>query len=65
MIVHLYDEIDYEIVRDSIDPALEDFGQLLAARDVLSRVASPGTLHDRNAPFMVAGAPFMTQMQVS
>jgi uncharacterized protein YutE (UPF0331/DUF86 family) len=29
VIVHLYDEIDYEILRDSIDPALADFGALL------------------------------------
>lgn len=30
VLVHLYDEIDYEIVAASIDRALNDFGQLFA-----------------------------------
>ena len=30
IIVHLYDQIDYEILKDSIQPALEDFAQVIA-----------------------------------
>ncbi len=30
ILVHLYEEIDYEIVADSIAPALDDFGALAA-----------------------------------
>jgi len=30
VIVHLYQEIDYAILRDSIGPALRDFGQFVA-----------------------------------
>lgn len=34
MIVHRYDEIDYEILRRSIDPALADFATLIAVLEV-------------------------------
>jgi uncharacterized protein YutE (UPF0331/DUF86 family) len=30
VIVHLYQEIDYRVLRDSISPALRDFGQFVA-----------------------------------
>jgi uncharacterized protein YutE (UPF0331/DUF86 family) len=30
LIVHLYERIDYQILRDSIAPALRDFGQFIA-----------------------------------
>lgn len=30
VLVHLYEEIDYTILRDSIEPALRDFGQFVA-----------------------------------
>jgi uncharacterized protein YutE (UPF0331/DUF86 family) len=35
IIVHLYEEIDYQILRDSIDPALSDFAQFAAAVEAL------------------------------
>jgi uncharacterized protein YutE (UPF0331/DUF86 family) len=30
VLVHMYEEIDYTILRDSIEPALQDFGQFVA-----------------------------------
>jgi uncharacterized protein YutE (UPF0331/DUF86 family) len=30
VLVHLYEDIDYTILRDSIEPALRDFGQFVA-----------------------------------
>jgi len=30
VIVHLYQDIDYAVLRDSISPALQDFGQFVA-----------------------------------
>lgn len=30
ILVHLYEEIDYTILRDSIEPALRNFGQFVA-----------------------------------
>ena len=40
VIVHLYEEIDYAILRGSIGPALRDFGQFVAAFE--SRLGSIG-----------------------
>lgn len=34
MIVQLYDEIDYDVLRSSIDPALADFATLIAVLEV-------------------------------
>ena len=29
ILVHMYEDIDYKILRDSVDPALNDFGQFV------------------------------------
>jgi uncharacterized protein YutE (UPF0331/DUF86 family) len=34
MVVHRYDEIDYDVLRSSIDPALADFATLIAVLEV-------------------------------
>lgn len=36
IIVHMYENIDYEILRDSIKPALQDFGQFLTVIEAQS-----------------------------